>query len=59
VVAERTDETRERHRRDRIEHRTQLQAQAAMGRQQGSARDLRSHLAIAQDEVREHREDML
>jgi hypothetical protein len=28
-----------------IEHRTQLQAQAAMGRQQGIARDLRSHLA--------------
>src|SRR5499426_205664 len=30
VVAERTDETRERHRREMIEHRTQLQAQAAM-----------------------------
>src|SRR5215813_371119 len=51
VVAERTDETRERHRREMIEHRTPLQAQAAMGRQQGIARDLRSHLAIAQDEM--------
>ena len=47
VVAECTDEARERHWRDMIEHRTQLQAQAPMGRQQGIAGDLRAHLAVA------------
>src|SRR5215831_14810833 len=39
-----------------IEHRTQLQAQAAMGGQEGIARDLRPHLTIAQDEMRQHGE---
>src|SRR5262245_26184252 len=39
-----------------IEHRTQLQAQTAMGGQEGIARDLRSHLAIAQDEMWQHGE---
>ena len=37
-------------------HRTQLQTEAAMGGQQGIAGHLRSHLAIAQDEVGEDRE---
>src|SRR4051794_32788185 len=35
------------------DHRTQLYAQPAMGRHQGIASDLGSHLAIAQDEVGE------
>jgi hypothetical protein len=35
------------------DHRTPLQAQSAMGRQQGIASDLGSHLAIAPDEVGE------
>src|SRR5262249_14688460 len=36
-----------------VNHRTQLQAQPAMCRQEGIASDLRSHLAIAQDEMRQ------
>jgi hypothetical protein len=36
-----------------VHHRTQLQAQPAMGRQEGIASALRAHLAIAQDEMRE------
>ena len=51
VVAERTDQAIECHRRDVIEHRTELQAQSAMGRPQGIASDRRMHLAITQDEV--------
>jgi hypothetical protein len=35
------------------DHRTQLYAQPAMGRQQGIASDLGSHVAIAQDDVGE------
>jgi hypothetical protein len=40
------------------DHRTQLQTQTAVGRQQGIVGHVRSHLTIAQDEVgkdREHR----
>ena len=56
LVAERTDQAIERHRGDMVEHRTQLQTQSAMRRQQGIAGHLRAHLAIAQDEMREDRE---
>ena len=56
TVTERTDEPIERHRREVIKHRTQLQAQAVMGGQEGIASDLRAPLAIAQDEVGEHGE---
>src|SRR5919108_493654 len=56
VVAERTDQAIERQRREVIEHRTPLQAQSAMGRHQGSAGDLRAHLAVAQDERRQDRD---
>ena len=51
MVAEGTDQAIERHRRDVTDHRTQLQTQAPMRRQQGIAGDLWSHLPIAQDEV--------
>ena len=57
-MAEGTDEAIERHRREVIEDRTQLQAQSAMRCQYGITSDLRRHLAIPQDEVRqdgEHR----
>ena len=33
-----------------------IEAQSAMGRQQGIACDLRAHLAVAQDEMRQDRE---
>ena len=56
LVAKRTDEAIERHGRDMVEHRAQLQTEAAMRGQQGIAGHLRAHLAIAQDEVREDRE---
>src|SRR5215470_1467167 len=42
-----------------IEHRTQLQAQAAVGGQESIARDFRVYLAIAQDEMRQHGEHRL
>src|SRR6266481_2180363 len=56
LVAKRTDQAIERHRGDMPDDRTQLQAQSSMGGQEGIAGSLRSHLAIAQDEVREDRE---
>ena len=58
VVAERTDETIECHRREMIEHRIQLQAQAAMGGQPRIPSHFRSHLTRAQDEVREDRQHL-
>jgi hypothetical protein len=39
-----------------VEHRTQLQTQAAVRGQQGIAGDLRTHRAVPQDEVRQDRE---
>jgi hypothetical protein len=56
VVAERTDQTIDRHRREVADHRTPFQTETAMGGQQGIAGHCGSHLAIAQDEVRENRE---
>ena len=56
VVAERTDEAVERHGRDMVEHRAQLQTEAAVRGQQRITGDLRSHMTIAENEVGEHRE---
>ena len=56
VVAQRTDQTVEGHGRDMPDHRAQLQTEATVGGQQGIAGHLRSHLAIAQDEVGQHGE---
>jgi len=39
-----------------VEHRAQLQTEAAVRGQQRITGDLRSHLAIAENEVGEHRE---
>src|SRR5262252_8756086 len=58
VVATRTDEAVERHRRDMIEHGAQLQTEAAVRGQQGIPGHLWTHLAVAQDKMRqdgEHR----
>jgi hypothetical protein len=40
-----------------MDHGAQLQTEAPVGGQQGIPGDLRSHLAVPQDEVREDRED--
>ncbi len=56
VVAEGTEQAIERHRQEMVEHRAQLQTEAAVHGQQRITGDLRSHLAIAEHEVREHRE---
>ena len=55
-MAERTDETIEGHRRDMTDDRAEFQTEPTMRRQQGVASDIRSHLAIAQDEMRQDRE---
>jgi len=57
VVAERTDEARERHRREVIEPRTQCQTEATRGRQQGIAGHGWSHRAVTQDAMRQDGED--
>ena len=59
LVTKRTDHAIEGHRGDMADHRAQLQTEAAMGRQQGIASDLRSHLAITQDEMWQDRKHML
>src|SRR2546427_328549 len=56
VLTQRTDETVERHGRDMMNHRAQLQTEAAMRGQQGITGNIRTHLTIAQDEVRQDRE---
>ena len=56
LLTQRTDQAIEGHRGDMVEDRTQLQTEAAMRGQQRITGHLRSHLAIAQDEVREDRE---
>src|SRR5215468_10794282 len=48
------DETIEGHRGNMIEHRAEFQTEPTLRRQEGIARDLWVHLAIAQDEVRQH-----
>src|SRR4030095_3449499 len=58
VLTKCADQARERHGGDMPEDRTPLQTEPPMGGQQGVAGHLWSHLAIAQDEVRqdgEHR----
>jgi len=57
VLTEGTDQTVEGHGRDVTDHRAQLQTEATMGRQQGIAGHLGSHLAIAQDEMGQDGED--
>jgi hypothetical protein len=56
LLAERADETIDRHGREMIDDRTEFQTQSTVRRQQGMAGDLRTHLAVAQDEVRQDRE---
>jgi hypothetical protein len=51
LVAERTDQAIGGHGGDMAEHGTQFHTQATVRGQQGIAGDLRSHLAIAQDEM--------
>ena len=53
LAAERTNEAIEGHGREVIEHRTQLQTEAAVRGQQRITGHLRWHLAVAQDEVRQ------
>src|SRR5262249_18066761 len=48
----------EGHRREVIEHCTQLQTEAAMRRPHGVTGHLRMHLTVAQEEVGEDREDV-
>jgi hypothetical protein len=59
LLPQRTHQTIEGHRGDMVENRAPLQTQATVCGQQRVASHFRSHLAVAQDEVREHREDML
>jgi len=56
LVAKRADQAIEGHRGDMADHRAPLQTQSAMRRQQGVAGNVRTHRAIAQDEMREDRE---
>jgi hypothetical protein len=56
VVAQCAHQTIEGHRRDMIEDRAELQTQSSMRRQEGVTSDLRAHLAIAQDKMRQDRE---
>ncbi|MGE3542191.1 MAG: hypothetical protein AB7N91_32850 [Candidatus Tectimicrobiota bacterium] len=56
VVAQRTDETIERHGGKMADHRADFQTEATMGGQERSTGDLRSHRAVPQDEVGEDRE---
>jgi hypothetical protein len=58
LVAEGADQAIEGHRRDLTDDRTAFQTEPTMRRQRGVASDIRSHLARAQDEMRqdgEHR----
>src|SRR5215470_388268 len=55
LAPECTDQTVEGHGRDIADHRAQLQTETTVGSQQGIAGDVRSHLAIAEDEVRQDR----
>src|SRR5918999_2631780 len=56
LAAKRTDQAIEGHGGEMGDYGAQLQTEATVGGQQGVARDLRAHLARAQDEVREDRE---
>ena len=56
-MAQGTHEAIEGHGRDMPNHRTQLQTQPAMRRQQGIAGHLGAYGAIAKDEMRQDRED--
>jgi hypothetical protein len=56
VVAERTDEAVECHRRDVADHRAPFQTETTMGGQEGITSHFWAHLTIAQDEVGEDRE---
>ena len=57
LVAKGTHETIEGHRGDVADDRAQFQTEPPVSGQQGIAGRVRTHGAIAQDEVREHRED--
>src|SRR4029453_15936968 len=53
LMAERTDQPVEGHGREMADRRTQLQTETTVCGQQGIAGHLGSHLAIAQDKVRQ------
>src|SRR5713101_4925875 len=59
LAAKRTDQAIEGHGREMPDHRTELQTEAAVSGQQSIAGDLRAHLAVTQDEVRQDREHRL
>jgi len=56
LLAQRTHQTREGHRGEMVEHRAQLQTEAAVCRQQDIAGHFWSHRAVPQDEVRQYSE---
>ena len=56
LVAKGTDQTVKGHGGNMADHGTPLQAETPIGGQQGITSHLRSHLAIAQDKMREDRE---
>ena len=57
VMAERADQTIQGHWREMTDHRAELQTEPTVCGQQGITGDLRSHLTVPQDEVRQDRED--
>src|SRR5712671_7880010 len=59
VLPESADQAVEGHRRDIADCRTPLQAESSMGGEQGLPRYIRTHTAIAQDEVGQHCKDSL
>src|SRR5882724_3219938 len=56
LLTEGTDQTVDSHGREMADNRTQFQTEAPVCGQESIASDLRSHLAIAQDEMRQDRE---
>src|SRR5262245_15100056 len=56
VVAEGTDQAIERHRREVADHRAPFQTETTVGGQQSVASHLGAHLAVPQDEMRQHSE---
>ena len=59
LVATHTDEAVERHGGEMVEHGAQRQTEAAVRGQQGIPGHLWTHLAVAQDKMRQDGEDML
>ena len=57
VLAQGADQTVDGHRRDVTDRCAQLQAETAMGAQQGIAGGVRVQLSVAQNEMRQHGEN--